>query len=535
MVSTGSLSSVSPHPDSGLRLSSQEAPGTGPWPREAGSALLFGVASAVLLLVSVLRTGWVSDDAFITIRSVENLLAGEGWGINPGTRLQAFTSPLWAFLCIPFLWATGDPYLALVLPGLLCTLGLVVLIMKALRTFPWHAPVVLVALLSSGSFVAFSTSGLENSLTHLLAAAFGIERIARGNRPTATVYWLGAGLFLTRFDLALLVLPTLVSCTAGDLKRALRRAVAPAIAVGAWLTFATVYFGFPYPNTAYAKLYVELPLSSRLGRGLEYLLDSVSRDPVVILAVLCTSVLVFRRAVPWSLRALQGGVVLYLAYVVGIGGDFMSGRFLTSAYLLSALVGVRVAFMFTGALSGGRTALGLALVLVVVAGAHLQGSSPQNPTECHVSITGIVDERGCYVEHTGLAQNVMSDKWRTHGYLADFRKTLKKTKGDVVAFDLVGMAGYGATRRVHVVERFALSDPLLARMRVRPDGNWRAGHFIRDLPEGYLESLSTGQNLLTDPCLHDLHADLVQVTRGRLWSKERFKAIWRLNTGKGAC
>src|SRR5690606_32258086 len=230
----------------------------------ADLAPLASVAAAVVFVLSVVRLGWVSDDAFITIRSVEHLLAGDGFGPNPGVRVQAFTSPRRALLCVPLRWLTGDPYGALVLGGLVCTLGLSVLVCWWLRPLPWRAALGLLALSASTSFVEFSTSGLENSLTHLLIAAFCLERLERPNRPTTAMFALAGALFLTRFDLARVVVPALAISSLSAPRGALRRALVPLVPVAAWLAFATLYYGFPQPNTALAKLNVELPLLAKV-------------------------------------------------------------------------------------------------------------------------------------------------------------------------------------------------------------------------------------------------------------------------------
>lgn len=39
-----------------------------------------------------------------------------------------------------------------------------------------------------------------------------------------------------------------------------------------------------------------------------------------------------------SMKALAAGIVLYVLYVISIGGDFISGRYLTSPLLLAAII-----------------------------------------------------------------------------------------------------------------------------------------------------------------------------------------------------
>ena len=58
---------------------------------------LVGLAVLVFLFV-VIRTAWLSDDAYITFRVVENFVHGFGPVYNLGERVQAYTHPLWFFL-----------------------------------------------------------------------------------------------------------------------------------------------------------------------------------------------------------------------------------------------------------------------------------------------------------------------------------------------------------------------------------------------------------------------------------------------------
>ena len=57
--------------------------------------------SAMATLSAVyLANAWVCDDAYITFRSIDNLVNGLGPVWNAGERVQAFTHPLWFLLRI---------------------------------------------------------------------------------------------------------------------------------------------------------------------------------------------------------------------------------------------------------------------------------------------------------------------------------------------------------------------------------------------------------------------------------------------------
>lgn len=483
------------------------------------------MVAAVALLAAVLRVGWASDDAFISIRSVDHLVHGKGFVLNVDQRVQSFTSPLWALFCVPFLALTSDPYWSLVAPGLVCTVALTVVVLLAFREQEWKAAVTLLALCASLAFLHFSTSGLENSLSHLLAALFTLERLGSGGKATRRGFALAAGLFLTRFDYALLVAPAVLLAIFIDRKGALRLAWPGLSAACAWLLFATIYYGFPLPNTAYAKLNTIIPFGDRVSQGLTYLLNSLERDPIVFVAIGAATLLALRRRTPAVVRALVLGVLVYVLYVVDVGGDFMSGRFFTTCYVTSVLL---IAEMAAPLHVWALPATAAALV------PFLQVRTDLSITPQSVPESGIVNEWAFYAGDTGIAVNIHGRRWMRHGYLEEFRKA-SRNAGRFMEFNTAGIAMYANTAERHIVERYALTEPLLARIRFLPQGNWRIGHFIRDMPRGYMDSLRGGKNVIPDPCVHDLYDRLRLVTQGPIWSLPRLKAMWALNTTHAVC
>lgn len=490
------------------------------------------VVAAVVFFLAALRFGWASDDGFITIRSVDHLLHGQGFAINVDQRVQAFTSPLWALLCIPVLAVTRDPYWTLVGLGLACTAALCVVILRSGGAVKWKAVVTLLSLTVSVSFLHFSTSGLENSLSHLLVTLFTFERLRCRGRATRAGFLLAAALFLTRFDHALLVAPAVGLALFLDRRGALRLALPGVAAASAWLLFATLYYGFPFPNTAYAKLNTAIPLGDLVAQGLSYLVDSLTREPLVLSTIAASLAVSARRHTPSPTRALALGVLVYVVYVVYIGGDFMTGRFLTTCYLASLLL------LVEHAASLGSWALPVAaaaLVPFLEIGIALR---PVAETVVPAGLTtpesGIVDERAFYVPHTGVAVNLRGRKWRTHPYTETFKKMTPGPER-VILPGTIGLATYANTAEKHVVEGYALGDPFLARIRFAATPGWRIGHFQRDLPPGYIESMRSGKNVLTDPCLRTLYDRLRTVTQGPIWSLARFRAMLLLNTTEARC
>ena len=157
-------------------------------------------------------------------------------------------------------------------------------------------------------------SGLENALAHVLVAGLmlvtgtTIDTRARAGLAGTLVGLLG----MTWLDLLLLGTPVGLS--------ALRswRSTLPAFAAGfaplvAWEIFSIVYYGVPFPNTAYAKLATGIPQHELSIQGLTYFLDSLDRDPVTLFVIAGG----IAAALAAGRRALLPGlaVIAYLLYV----------------------------------------------------------------------------------------------------------------------------------------------------------------------------------------------------------------------------
>jgi hypothetical protein len=95
------------------------------------------------------------------------------------------------------------------------------------------------------------------------------------------------------------------------------------------------------------------------------------------------------------------------------------------------------------------------------------------------------------------------------------------------------MFGLYAGPEKHVVDRNALSDPLLARLPVSPHlyFEFYASHYFRNIPDGYLASLAQDTNVIADPLVREYYERLRNVTRGPLFRLRRLRDIWALNGG----
>ena len=475
----------------------------------------------------VLRTAWLSDDALISLRTVLNVTHGYGLTFNVAERVQTFTHPLWLLMVTALYGVIGNVYYATFVAGIATSIVAFWLVLRGAAT-PVQAWIAAGLMFASRAFIDFSTSGLENPLSHLLIVPLVVvaldERLRR-ERVLVLVGILTSLLYLTRPDNVIIALPLLVrACVRVRAPRAILRGLALGVVpAAAWTLFSLVYYGFPFPNTAYAKLATGLGRSETLRQGTLYLIDSVGRDPLTMTAIIAGAVLAFGRGLSGA-RALATGVLLHLGYIVWIGGDFMSGRFLTLPFVASVII---ISRLSRAELREWMAAS--ALLAIAGASSLLSVTGLTDRADNEIRTNGVVNERAIYFKTQSLvfaSRNTFREPdWPTRGEEIH-HYTVLPTCG------LLGAGGLAWPPRVHLLDECALSDPLLARLPAAWKQDWRIGHFRRMVPDQYVESLGSGGNSISDRALAQYYDEIRLVTRSRrLFSSARWRAIWHLNTG----
>jgi arabinofuranosyltransferase len=480
--------------------------------------------------VVVLRSAWVSDDAYITFRTVDNFIHGYGLTWNVAERVQVYTHPLWMFLLSGVVFFTREVFFSGQVLSILISLATVALVaIRGSRSLP-AALLGVITLTLSKAFVDYSTSGLENPLTHLIFATFLLIFLSAELTPR-TIFFLSlmAALGITnRMDTALLFAPVLTyALFEVRSPRALGAAVAGMAPFVLWELFSLFYYGFPFPNTAYAKLHSGLAdRTTLLQQGVYYLGNSLRWDPLTLVTILLGigSVIVARA---WRNLPVAIGVALYIFYIVWIGGDFMSGRFLAAPILASVVLLVHTQRTERSFVAMGLVGLVLALGLLSPRCPVFVGTA-REPAEW-VDPNRITDERLNYYQNTGLLLALQGADLPDHDWALEGRAA-REAGPAVVQKGSVGFFGYFAGPEVHVVDLLALGDPLLARL---PPADPRSGlgHLGRLVPEGYVESLEAGDNRLADEDLARYYDKLSLLTRGDLFAPGRLAEIWRFNRG----
>ncbi len=220
-------------------------------------------------------------------------------------------------------------------------------------------------------------------------------------------------------------------------------------------------------------------------------------------------------------RAFVIGNVLYLFYLIGIGGDFMQGRFLTMPLLIFCVLFSRIR------LSKRETILMLIFILI--------GAMPMmnnmlfhkfifNFKNVVIRENGIADERGFYFQKYGLLsaskQRFIINDWRN-----------KKERTIDITCGGLGFYSIYKGSQAHIIDPCGLTDPLLSRIPAKYNVLWRPGHLSRQLPTNYVASVIDKTNVLGDEKSKVLYESIRIITQGPILNFQRLKEIIKINLG----
>jgi arabinofuranosyltransferase len=521
--------------------------GTGTGVEERRALLLVWAVLGVAFLAALWSRRWMSDDGFINLRIVENIVDGHGPVFNVGERVEAGTSQLWLLaLVVPRLllgWLLDAEWIA-VLVGIGCSLGAVAVVARS-QWRTWRGPVVPVAILAwlpLGAVWDFSSSGLEGPLLWLwLAACFGALSVRAVTAPVDDAasdapdpsdapdeedrsgpsrrrdvafrpWWLPVLLGLgplIRPDAALYsvaFLAVLVVLSERRWRGVLRALVLALALPVAYEVFRMGFFGALVPNTALAKEAGGAEWSTGARYLFDFSLDGWLWIPLIVLVALGLHVIrsgAVRRRQLLLWTVVWGAALVHVVWVVRVGGDFMHARLLLPDWflLLLPLAALPPRVLRDLPLRAGSIAvLGLALWAAVV------WSFARQPLYSPVA-GGVMDERTVYVWQAGHSHPVTledhsGNRWTFWGTAArdraeagedvvlfpEFGRPMHvepSRGGTYIVWPNIGMLGYSAGPDVHVVDPIGLSDAFAARMDALPGA--RIGH-AKDMPRAWTDA-----------------------------------------------
>lgn len=500
-----------------------------------------------LFAALALCNGWLVDDAYITFRVSDNIVHGYGPRWNISERVQVYTHPLWMLLFTFAHFITREIYYtAIILSWAISTACAGLVALKLASNFR-GAIFVLCAMILSKAFMDYSSSGLENPLTHLLIVAFSCIFFGLRESPRKVLFLTCTTslAIINRHDSILLLAPALAyTIWFSRSWRTLSALILGGAPLLAWEIFSLVYYGFLVPNTAWAKLNTGLPQQVMYRTAANYFIQSAIYDHITLLIIAF--------AVPYSFVIRQRGIwvlgigiLMHMIYVVRIGGDFMSGRFFSAPFLAALII---LGQGNWGSLS--RRSWILVLFVVCLAGATIRFPtfvvSPRSgyaeESEHFNMYRNVKDERAYYYRDTGFLAGLGKSRWPDTSWRS-MGENLKDSDTKVLSFYAIGFLGYYAGPEVHVLDVMALGDPILSRLQyygterqsksryIETHSDFMPGHLQRATPNGYAETLESGVNVIEDPWLREYYESLSLVTKGPIWTRARWKAIWKHNTG----
>ncbi|MFF0489245.1 flagellar motor control protein ZomB [Nocardia sp. NPDC004068] len=415
------------------------------------TVVLFGIGSW--------QRRWIADDGLIVLRTVRNLLAGNGPVFNAGERVETNTSAAWTYVIWFFGWLTHArlEYVSLAVALALSLLAIVFAMLGSARL--WGGARAGRLLVPAGALVYiavppardYATSGLENCLVIFWLGVlwWGLIRWSQAEKVRlpglfGLVFWAGL-CWVIRPEMTILggLALLLIFCApmprtrlAPLVIRALIVVVAGLVPVG-YQIWRMGYYGLPYPNTAVAKE----AGGAKWAQGFTYLWDLVGPYYLwvpLLLLVVATAVLLRagreRDAVSepgerprwWSRRdrlrspaavvtlLLVGGVLL-VAFNLRVGGDFMHGRMLLPQ-LFILLLPVSVLPIRLPARGASRrqallVAVPLAAWVIAVGWALVAANTTATNAGSSISASGIVDERVYYVLNSGHDHPVLAEDY----------------------------------------------------------------------------------------------------------------------------
>ncbi len=442
--------------------------------------------------------GFYVDDAFISLRFVRQWTSGNGLVYNISERVEGYSNFLWIVLLAPFDIVGINLVLASKIAGIL--LGLMTLIVTSLfakrflaETPQFIAPLFLAV---TSSFAAWAMGGLETMLFSFLlilsiylflkeeqthqgwysGVCFGLLALTRPEGLLFGVIAVGYGSY------RLYQLGTYPN------RRDYLRFGSFALIVGSYFLWRFIYYGYPLPNTVYAKS-MGFYLRSVI-EGIYYIYISIGAIGGIFFLVFS----VFASLVSQTKRAFIFYLILNIAvyglFIVIGGGDWMPmKRFLVHILPLIYLVS-QAGLGELGKIWKSKWSTQLIMLLVIIQAGYLLAIS--------------FDQR--FINKEIGKGSLMNDTPKTSAFI---RKNLHPNA--TIAVVDAGRNVFYLPLSVHVIDMVGLTDKHIAHLPPKfPNGlfgrgdgfgKWDVDYVLDQTPQFiqvHLESSQSSHKLQTD-------------------------------------
>jgi hypothetical protein len=311
------------------------------------------------------------DDANIYFVYARNLADGYGFVYNiGGERVEGFTSLLWTLIsALAFKLSAHPELILLTINIILVSIGMMAALNYLQQAYPgkdrrWHvelswSALFLILIFTSPRYIVWNTITLmENALWStllLLTTIFVIQEHPSARLLNFGFIPLTILLLVTRpesiawvavFATVLLLRRTFSSGLGRAIQTLFPSVICIGLTLGALTFFRLQYFGYPFPNTYYAK--VSPSLAYNLEQGALYLIRYFLSDPIAAIGIVAIAL-----GCLFSIRRpalAEGTFYLPILAAAGLllplltGGDhFGSFRFYQNVYPLTILCLIHVA------------------------------------------------------------------------------------------------------------------------------------------------------------------------------------------------
>ena len=235
------------------------------------------------------------DDAYIFFVYGRNLAKGKGLVFNPGgEHVEGYSSPLWMLVVALSFVVSEHPEIILLGVSIVLIVSALTCLWSAVdrgRDITWRGILLLVWVFASPSFVVWTSLTLMD--TALWASLLVWEMVLVLSSPSAGALALltalvvlarPEGMFWALFFLGVTAIKIVAECGVKEAWQKIRLSLLTYFAVlSSLIIFRLIYFGYPLPNTYYAK--VSPDFAFNLQQGGLYLLAFLTANKQIILIV----------------------------------------------------------------------------------------------------------------------------------------------------------------------------------------------------------------------------------------------------------
>ena len=483
----------------------------------------------IFAVIYIISQAWVSDSAYISFRVIDNFLEGFGLRWNISERVLVYNHPLWLLLHIPLEYLFSNIFLVTLGLSITCTVAAVYIALSThRRRVELMAVFFIIPLLFSQAYIDFTSSGFEVPLTLFFFGVFvRLYHIEQAEVPWTKIFLTLSGALLTQPGAIFFYIPPMLAL----LHRRWRSIQLSELLFGfapllLWFGFSIVYYGTFLSQSHVSFFHASVGKFSLIAQGLVYLQDLIMRDLISFLLLCTGGVLTFYHLYKSHERTLCEiglGIIVYSVFVIVTGGDAMFGRQWVLPIFASAWL------CYASLTNTQRNIFAYIAVIGVLGFSKIVSFALESYWQQSLSSTEkrrIVDEREASAFGLSLFDSEHTRIRYKPEHLSIDDALQSRTHGeDVEIRGYNGLYGYYIGPRVHIIDYYGNTDPLISHLPVLNKHSWRIHSFRRKIPEGYSKAIETGDITGMEPLIQEYIQILQTITNDELWSWKRFKHI----------